>query len=429
MPVIEFENVSKAYHLGASRTSLREAISQLARKPLALARNGKRPDPELFWALKDISFTVEQGEVLGIIGHNGAGKSTMLKLLSKVAFPTSGHIRSQGRMAALIELGAGFHPDLSGRENIYLNGSILGLTRREIDAQFSNIVEFAGLEKFIDTPIKRYSSGMYVRLAFAVAAHVKADILLVDEVLSVGDMAFQQKSMARMNELRDNGATIVFVSHNLSAVRLFCSRVLLLNAGRVAANGDPSEVIETYQRLEQEARNTALAKVRSQDAEVIQSLEEGTDSPDIPLITKVELLNSTGQPSQDFAPTEPLTVRCHFILPREMKNPVCVIQVRRRVDGINCFRVYMKHPSQPCLQGEGIFEAHFDQLLLVPSAYIVEAMLHDSHYQDDIVVGSPTTFCITGRLRSESAGILQPRVKWAFDSERDVLFDGCEAMR
>jgi lipopolysaccharide transport system ATP-binding protein len=250
MAVIEFEHVSKAYRLGASRTSLRETITQIPRK--LFSHNGARTDDQLLWALDDVSFRVERGEVLGIIGPNGAGKSTMLKLLSKVTFPTRGHIRTQGRMAALIELGAGFHPDLSGRENVYLNGSILGLTRQEIDTQFSDIVEFAGLERFIDTPVKRYSSGMYVRLAFAVAAHVKADLLLIDEVLSVGDMAFQQRCMEKMNELRDSGTTIVFVSHNLWNVEVFCRRALLLRAGRIVAKGNPAEVIGIYRRQERE---------------------------------------------------------------------------------------------------------------------------------------------------------------------------------
>lgn len=263
MAVIEFEHVSKAYRLGAGRTSLREAIAQVPRK--LFSRNGVQTDGQLFWALNDVSFRVEPGEVLGIIGPNGAGKSTILKLLSKVTFPTSGHIQTRGRMAALIELGAGFHPDLTGRENVYLNGTILGLKKQEIDAQFSNMVEFAGLEKFIDTPIKRYSSGMYVRLAFAVAAHVKAELLLVDEVLSVGDMTFQQKSLAKMNELRDNGATIVFISHNLPAVQAFCSRVLLLRSGRIVANGDAGDVIQTYRQLEREkARRAAPRQVGSQ---------------------------------------------------------------------------------------------------------------------------------------------------------------------
>jgi len=255
MPVIEFEHVSKTYRLGTGRTGLREALPRITRK--LFSRNGARSDHQLFWALDDVSFSVEQGEVLGIIGHNGAGKSTILKLLSKVSFPTSGRIRTQGRMAALIELGAGFHPDLSGRENIYLNGAILGLKRQEIDEQFSNIVEFAELEQFIDTPIKRYSSGMYVRLAFAVAAHVRADILLVDEVLSVGDMAFQKKSLAKMNELRDSGVTIAFISHNLAAVQSFCQRVLLLESGRTVADGDPKDVVYLY------SKNEALAQLNA----------------------------------------------------------------------------------------------------------------------------------------------------------------------
>ena len=425
MAVIEFEQVTKIYRLGAHRIGLRHALPQMVRR---LVRRGPQDDRPAFKALEEVSFSVERGEVLGIIGHNGAGKSTALKLLSKVTFPTSGLIHLQGRLAALIELGAGFHPDLSGRENIYLNGAILGLTRREIEAQFGSIVEFAGLERFIDTPIKRYSSGMYVRLAFAVAAHVRADCLLVDEVLSVGDMAFQQKSMARMNDLRDNGTTIVFVSHNLPAVRMFCSRVLLLRDGKLIADGDPGAVIEEYQKQEQDARIAALARLRAQDGELMAPLDERQHSPDSPLMPRVELLNRHGLALQDFAGTEPIIVRCHYDMPRPMKNPVCVVQIRRRVDGINCFKVYMNHPSQPFLQGTGFFEAHFDPLRLLPGAYIVEGMLHDIYDTNDIAVGAPATLYIAGRLRSESAGILQPRVQWAFDAEATKLFDGDVAM-
>jgi len=250
MSVIEFNNVSKSYHLGASRTNLREALARASAR--LIHPRAEKADPELFWALNGVSFKVEQGEVLGIIGHNGAGKSTALKLLSKVTFPSSGSIQTSGRMAALIELGAGFHPDLSGRENIYLNGSILGLKRREIDAQFDSIVDFAGLHQFIDTPVKRYSSGMYVRLAFATAAHVKADLLLIDEVLSVGDSAFQQKCLAKMRDMRDNGATIVFVSHNIWSIETFCERVILLRGGRIESEGTPSKVIELYRRQQRE---------------------------------------------------------------------------------------------------------------------------------------------------------------------------------
>jgi ABC-type polysaccharide/polyol phosphate transport system ATPase subunit len=409
--VIDFEQVSKTYELGMGRTSLREAISQATGR--LFSRDGARADDQLLWALKDVSFQVEQGEILGIIGPNGAGKSTILKLLSKVTSPTSGRIHTQGRMAALIELGAGFHPDLSGRENVYLNGCILGLKRQEIDALFSDIVEFAGLGRFIDTPIKRYSSGMYVRLAFAVAAHVRADLLLVDEVLSVGDMAFQHKCQAKMNELHDNGATIVFVSHNLAAVQSFCDRALLLRSGQIAASGNTSDVIQAYTDLEQEARNAALARIRAQDRGAVESLEEMTVGAGTPPMLKVELFDSAGKAARNLASTESLTVRCYFAIPREMQQPMCMIRVRRRTDGFNCFTLYFADPSRPRLQGEGTFEAHFDQLLLVPGAYTMEASIHSDLFWEEAAVALPEPFYVTGRLRSERAGIYQPNAKWS----------------
>lgn len=413
MAVIEFEHISKAYQLGTGRTSLREAIPQLTRR--LFSRNGARTDNQQLWALKDVSFQVERGEILGIIGPNGAGKSTILKLLSKVTSPTSGRIHTQGRMAALIELGAGFHPDLTGRENVYLNGCILGLKRQEIDALFPDIVEFAGLERFIDTPIKRYSSGMYVRLAFAVAAHVRAELLLVDEVLSVGDMAFQEKSQAKMNELHDNGATIVFVSHNLAAVQSFCSRALLLESGRIVASGSATEVIKRYRDLGLEARNAAIAQMRAQDSELIQSLEEVTLRADTPQMLKVELLDSGGKPAHNFAPTDGLTARCHFVIPNEMQRPMGVIRVRRRADGFSCFVRYFIDDSRPILQGEGILEIHFDQLLLVPGAYTLEASIHSDAFWEEAAVGLPEPFYITGRLRPERDGIYLPNAEWSFD--------------
>jgi len=412
MAVIEFDHVSKAYHLGASRTSLREAIVQAPKR--MFNRIGGRRDDSLFWALKDVSFQVQPGEVLGIIGPNGAGKSTILKLLSKVSFPTKGNIHTEGRLAALIELGAGFHHDLTGRENIYLNGTILGLKRSEIDAQFSSIVEFAGLEQFIDTPIKRYSSGMYVRLAFAVAAHVKAELLLVDEVLSVGDMSFQQRSLAKMNELRRNGATIVFVSHNLTAVRAFCHRVLLLRSGKIVTGGDPVQVIRAYEMAEQEARQAALEKLRENDMQLLNA-PESSDPINVSSITGIDLLNSSGEFTRNFSPTEPLIVRVHFSIPGGMATPVCVVRVRRRSDGANCFMQYFDHPCQTNLQGNGMFEACFDQTMLLPGAYQVETMIHNSYYREDAAEGDPQPFYIAGRIRSESAGIYQPVVHWSFD--------------
>lgn len=238
--VISFEHVAKSYHLGAYRRSLREVVGGWLRP------RPQSHDTSLFWALDDVSFQVTAGEVLGLIGHNGAGKSTALKLLSQVTFPTRGRVHTQGRMAALIELGAGFHPDLSGRDNIYLNGAILGLKRREIEAQFDAIVAFAEIEKFIDTPVKRYSSGMYVRLAFAVAAHLDPEVLILDEVLAVGDLRFQQKCLDRMQYASREGRTVLFVSHNMQSVGQICPRSVLLEDGRVKAIGPTADVVQKY---------------------------------------------------------------------------------------------------------------------------------------------------------------------------------------
>jgi len=242
---LEMRGVSKRFRKGELYDSLRDAIPGLLRKVLWGKPNG-RPSAREFWALREIDLDVAPGEVLGVIGHNGAGKSTMLKLLSGILKPTSGSIAVQGRLSALIEIGAGFHPDLTGRENVYLNGTILGMSRTEIARRFDQIVEFSGLEEFLDTPVKRYSSGMHARLGFAVAAHVDPDILIVDEVLSVGDYAFQNRCIERMRQVIQGGAAVVFVSHNLNAVATLCSRVMLLDHGRTVRQGSPQDVIRAY---------------------------------------------------------------------------------------------------------------------------------------------------------------------------------------
>ncbi|MFM8395222.1 MAG: ABC transporter ATP-binding protein, partial [Acidobacteriota bacterium] len=219
---IRVEGVSKRYQLGGrveSNPTLRDRVVELARK---LRRGGRRTEPELLWALAGVDFEIKPGEVVGIIGRNGAGKSTLLKVLSRITAPTEGRIEIIGRVGSLLEVGTGFHPELSGRENIFLNGSILGMTRREITRKFDEIVAFAELERFIDTPVKRYSSGMYIRLAFAVAAHLEPEILLIDEVLAVGDAAFQKKCLGKMGEISRHGRTILFVSHNTAAMLNLC---------------------------------------------------------------------------------------------------------------------------------------------------------------------------------------------------------------
>jgi len=242
---LRLDGVYKKFRKGELYDSLRDLIPALAARMLR-GPSREALAPREFWALQDITFSVPRGEAFGIIGSNGAGKSTILKVLSGIMRPTRGTLHVEGRLSALIEVSAGFHPDLTGRENIYLNGTILGMTRAEIKRRFDAIVAFSELEEFLDTPVKRYSSGMFARLGFAVAAHVEPDILIVDEVLSVGDYLFQQKCFQRMNEVMSGGATVVFVSHNLRAVSLLCERSLLLERGRVVTMGPSHEVIKAY---------------------------------------------------------------------------------------------------------------------------------------------------------------------------------------
>jgi ABC-type polysaccharide/polyol phosphate transport system ATPase subunit len=243
MPVdVEFHDVSKRYLVPAPPASAPGA------EWLSALRRWLAPQRVPFWALRNVSFSVRRGETLGIIGANGAGKSTILKLLSEITTPTEGEIRLYGRVAALIEIGSGFHPELTGRENVFLSGTLLGMRRREIDAKLDAIVDFAGIGSFLDTPVKWYSSGMYVRLGFAIAAHLDAEILLVDEVLAVGDEAFQARCLERVHELRRSGATIILISHDLAAVEHVCERVLLIDRGRVGAEGEPASVIREYRR-------------------------------------------------------------------------------------------------------------------------------------------------------------------------------------
>jgi len=249
LPAITVDNLSKEYVIGErvdQADTLREQIASIFRPPALRGRDKGKPRQERFWALKDVGFEVAPGEVVGIIGRNGAGKSTLLKILSRITEPTAGRAELHGRVSSLLEVGTGFHPELSGRENIFLNGSLLGMRRQEIAKRYDEIVAFSEIEKFIDTPIKRYSSGMYVRLAFAVAAHLEPEILIVDEVLAVGDVLFQKKCIGKMEEAGREGRTILFVSHNLTAVRAMCGRALLLEGGRVAVDGAPASTIAKY---------------------------------------------------------------------------------------------------------------------------------------------------------------------------------------
>jgi lipopolysaccharide transport system ATP-binding protein len=241
---IEVEGLGKRYEIGAAEDGGYMLLTeQITRR---LKSIGRRAKPREFWALRDVGFEVKRGETLGVIGHNGAGKSTLLKILSRITPPTLGEAHLRGRVGALLEVGTGFHPELTGRENIFLNGAILNMTRREIQSRFDEIVEFADIGPFIDTPVKRYSSGMQMRLAFSVAAHLEPEILIVDEVLSVGDLAFQEKCLGRMERASQEGRTIVFISHNLNSVLALCDKALLLSEGRVKSSGSVREVVDDY---------------------------------------------------------------------------------------------------------------------------------------------------------------------------------------
>ena len=262
-PIIELQGISKKYRLGRiGSTTIRDSVERTWNRLRGGTGNGQAARGD-FWALRDLSFTIQPGETVGVIGQNGAGKSTLLKILSRITEPTKGEAILRGRPASLLEVGTGFHPDLSGRENIFLNGAILGMRTREIRKKFDEIVAFSEVEQFIDTPVKRYSSGMYVRLAFAVAAHLEPEILLVDEVLAVGDAAFQKKCLGKMGDVARQGRTVLFVSHNMASILALCERVILLKNGTILGNGPTREIVRDY--------------LKSTIAEEIVDLDERTD--------------------------------------------------------------------------------------------------------------------------------------------------------
>jgi len=266
--IIQVNNLSKQYHIGAQERlnrTFREAVVDTFKAPVRNFRNLKRltkfeekQQQDTIWALKDVSFKVQSGDVVGIIGRNGAGKSTLLKILSRITEPTSGEIKLYGRVSSLLEVGTGFHPELTGRENIYLNGTILGMRKQEIDRKFDEIVAFSEIEKFLDTPVKRYSSGMYVRLAFAVAAHLEPEILLVDEVLAVGDAAFQKKCLGKMGDVAKEGRTVLFVSHNMAAVQSLCARSLLIESGKLKYDGSTESTVSYYRETSSSLSNLPI---------------------------------------------------------------------------------------------------------------------------------------------------------------------------
>ncbi len=327
---VEVEALSKRYFLGEDHAAVRNLRETLAAGVQRIGR-GRRPREEI-WSLKDVNLHIPEGTALGVIGRNGAGKSTLLKILSRITEPTSGVARTRGRVGSLLEVGTGFHPELTGRENIFLNGAILGMPRREIERAFDEIVGFAGVERFLDTPVKRYSSGMYLRLAFSVAAHLEADILLVDEVLAVGDAEFQRKCLGRMASVEREGRTVVFVSHNLDAIVRLCPTCVWLDQGRVVASGPAAEVVDRY----------LSSGVRRLDR---QTFEEMPDEP--VSLRSIGVVNSDGECTSVLRRDESFVIEMAFVV----RKPVADLNLAVSVQTMRGLRVLEEalsdHPPAP----------------------------------------------------------------------------------
>lgn len=371
-PVLQVSGLSKRYRLGeySADTQLREAIMRAVTK---FARR-EREQEQIVWALREVSFEVQQGEVLGIIGRNGAGKSTLLKLLSRITYPTTGTLKVGGRVASLLEVGTGFHEELTGRENIYLNGSILGMKKQEIERRLDEIVEFSGINQFIDTPIKRYSSGMRLRLGFAVAAHLAPDILLVDEVLAVGDADFQKKCLDAMDGLRTSGRTVLFVSHNMAAVEGLCSRCIWIEAGRVQDDGEPRSIVSEYMRTFAESSAGIV------DLENIELRSGNGESK----FTRLEFLNEAGESVNYIRSGDKLTIRLHYYANKKLRDLVIGINFHTEYGTLlAASNNWATGNDIPVVEpGEGFADFEIDCLYLLPGRYYLSLWLGWKIYYD-----------------------------------------------
>jgi lipopolysaccharide transport system ATP-binding protein len=407
-PVLRVTNLSKRYRLGefSGDTQLREVISR------AFARLMHRSHKETtdLWALKGISFEVKKGEVLGIIGRNGAGKSTLLKLLSRITYPTSGSLQVAGRIASLLEVGTGFHEELTGRENVYLNGSILGMTRSEIEQRMDDIVAFSGVEKFIDTPIKRYSSGMRLRLGFAVAAHLSPDILLLDEVLAVGDADFQKKCLDAMDDLHKSGRTVLFVSHNMAAIESLCTRCIWIDAGKIRADGDARTVVQEYMKTFAQASSGSVA---------LADIESRSGNGD-GRFTSIEFRNAAGDTTNYIRSGDRLTMRLHYRANVELRDLVIGVNVLNEFGTlIAASNNWATGDDIPVAEvGEGYADFEIDCLYLQPGRYYLSLWLGKWSNQLDVLKNcihfdvEPADYYGSGRGIDGSFGLMFFPSRW-----------------
>ncbi len=441
MAAVVFEEVSKQFTLQHERDrSFQELAVNLLR------RLRQRRDREQFWALRNVSFSVEAGETLGIIGENGSGKSTSLKLISRILEPTSGCIEVNGRVSALLELGAGFHPDLTGRENIYLNGSILGFTRQEIRRKVEEIVRFSELERFIDIPVKHYSSGMFMRLGFAIAIHVDPDILLTDEVLAVGDESFQRKCLDKIAELQDCGKTILFVSHSMEAVRNLCTRALWLHEGRIKAIGDVEPVVDAYLLFVHQKEADVLAERRRQFRAVEESLatppeeppqpeqavveevpaeEPPVEQPPEPLsldrwgseevrFREVRFLDEKGEECFLLHTGAPVTIEMHYEAPQPVEDPVFGIGIFRQDDEwIYGTNTNIDELTIERVGGQGVVRFHMPALNLLEGHYWLAVAVHSREGTPYDYWQHCWEFSVYARVQDK--GVFRPEHRWEIE--------------
>ena len=416
--VIKAEGLGKRYTLGEQQAAYGTLRESLARAGRRLSGREHRHEAEQIWALRDVTFEVQQGEVLGVIGRNGAGKSTLLKVLTRITSPTAGRAEIRGRVGSLLEVGTGFHPELTGRENVYLNGAILGMKRREIDRRYDAIVEFSGVQKFIDTPVKRYSSGMYVRLAFAVAAHLEPEILLVDEVLAVGDAEFQRRCLGRMEELGSSGRTVLFVSHQLPAVAQMCDRAIQINGGTVVGDGRAAEVIANYLH-----QTHSSGPARSWTPET-------APGNDLARILGVRLLPHDGMPPGVVDVRRPIGIELVFRVLRDGKPVFPKIKVLDQ-EGAIAFNAMDTHERwlRPSPPGEYVATARIPENLLNEGPVIVEAAICSLDFpklEHHAAVYEAITFEVLDPGEGDSArgsfagqwrGVVRPMLEWTTEVE------------
>ena len=420
--VIRVENLSKQYRIGAHEgyKTFRETLVDTVKVPfqrlsslLSAPRSKLSSQDDTIWALKDVSFEVKQGEVVGIIGRNGAGKSTLLKILSKITEPTEGRVELRGRVGSLLEVGTGFHPELTGHENVYLYGAILGMDRWEVTRKFDEIVAFADIEKFIDTPVKRYSSGMYMRLAFAVAAHMETEILLVDEVLAVGDVQFQKKCLGKMKDITIEGRTVLFVSHNMGQIAKLCNRVMLINDGSIIRDGDSNAVVEEYVQ----SSMSLVMNNKSNSDNILESK-----------YVNLKSLSIYGEDADTLPRTgKPLNIELLFDFKIPIANPGVKVFIRT-LQGVHLF--YLNSTPLGGLvvekaEGKVRFKLTIDELLLTAGQYVLVVGINRPGQEDYLTdrevcqfeVAPDDYYSVGIHLINTKVGLMAAKHKWSFQKE------------